>query len=123
MSVDPRQTSSLPAKLSPVKRSVAAALAALALVCAGAVASAAPASPCKARTYRVHAGDTLFSIAQRFGTTVHAIVRANGLDARGILRIGVRLRVPGGCADARAAAVAAPAPAAELSASARTRAL
>ena len=30
--------------------------------------------------YRVHAGDTLFSIAERFGTTVRALARANRLD-------------------------------------------
>src|SRR5881227_611504 len=85
-----------PAKLFAVRRPVVVALLVLALggVGAAAASSAAdqPAAGCKARTYRVQAGDTLFSIARRFHTTVQAIARANGLAVNGILRIGVVLR-------------------------------
>src|SRR6185437_14846198 len=99
MGSETRQTSSPPARLPTVKRSLAAALAALALVGAAGAAASAPAAPCRARSYEVRAGDTLFSIAQRFGTTVRAIAHANRLDPKAILRIGARLRIPGACAD------------------------
>jgi len=46
------------------------------------------------RTYLVRSGDTLTTIAQRYGTTVDALARANRLDPRGLLLIGRRLRVP-----------------------------
>lgn len=49
-----------------------------------------------ARRYRVRAGDTLSGIAHRFGTTVAALARANGLRPSGILREGALLRIPGG---------------------------
>jgi peptidoglycan hydrolase-like protein with peptidoglycan-binding domain len=44
--------------------------------------------------YRARAGDSLTSIAQRFGTTVTALARANGLDPAKVLPLGTRLRVP-----------------------------
>ncbi len=53
----------------------------------------------------VRRGDTLSHIAVRTGTTVAALRAANGLDARGFIREGQRLTVPGG----RAAPTAAPA--------------
>jgi LysM repeat protein len=43
-------------------------------------------------TYRVQRGDTLFSIAQRFSTTVDAIKRMNRLNSN-IINIGARLTV------------------------------
>jgi len=46
--------------------------------------------------YRVRAGDSLTAIAQRFGTTVQALARANRLDPAKVLLLGTRLRVPGG---------------------------
>ena len=49
-----------------------------------------------ARTYRVEAGDTVSRIASRFGTSVAAIVKANGLDARALIVVGQELKVPGG---------------------------
>jgi serine-type D-Ala-D-Ala carboxypeptidase/endopeptidase (penicillin-binding protein 4) len=107
-----------------VRRSLAVAFVALALAGAAGAAASAPASACRPRTYEVRAGDTLFSIAQRFGTTVRAIARANRLDPKAILQIGAHLRVPVSCADARASAAAAEgAPAAELTPSAFVRAL
>ena len=48
----------------------------------------------KTRWYVVRAGDTLFGIAQRFGTAVDTLRHLNRLGARTILRPGVRLRLP-----------------------------
>ncbi|HEX7587218.1 MAG TPA: LysM peptidoglycan-binding domain-containing protein, partial [Anaerolineae bacterium] len=44
--------------------------------------------------YTVRAGDTLFSIATRFGTSVDAISDANDLPANGLIYIGWTLKVP-----------------------------
>jgi len=66
-----------------------------------AAAAADPAST----TYVVRSGDTLSHIAQRCGSTVAALARANGLADPGRLRVGQRLVLP-----ATAAAVPAPAP-------------
>jgi serine-type D-Ala-D-Ala carboxypeptidase/endopeptidase (penicillin-binding protein 4) len=72
---------------------------------ASAPAWAAPASApvaCQPDRYRVHAGDTLTSIAQRFQTSIDALARANSLDPNGILRIGTVLRIPSaGCGEFR----------------------
>lgn len=45
--------------------------------------------------YEVQAGDTLFDIAQRFGTTVEAIVEANGLVDPADIAVGQILVIPG----------------------------
>jgi membrane-bound lytic murein transglycosylase D len=45
--------------------------------------------------YRVQAGDTVGSIARRFGTTVGAIQRANGLSRPDRIKVGQYLRIPG----------------------------
>jgi LysM repeat protein len=42
----------------------------------------------------VQSGDTLFSISQRFGVTVDAIMQANGLTDRDTVRIGQLLVIP-----------------------------
>lgn len=47
-----------------------------------------------ARRYRVRSGDTLTSVARRYGTTVPAVARANHLDPAGVLLEGAVLRVP-----------------------------
>ena len=45
-------------------------------------------------------GDTLFSIATRHGTTVHAIMQANNLRNPDFIFVGQRLIIPGGrCRD------------------------
>jgi murein DD-endopeptidase MepM/ murein hydrolase activator NlpD len=44
----------------------------------------------------VQAGETLFSIAERYGTTVEAIVAANGLSDPDLIFVGQRLIIPGG---------------------------
>jgi soluble lytic murein transglycosylase-like protein len=48
-----------------------------------------------ARTYVVAPGDNLTVIARRFGTSVDALARANGIDPRRILHQGRRLTIPG----------------------------
>ena len=62
----------------------------------GAPASAAPAPTVGSHT--VAAGDTVSAIAARYGTTVAAVVAANGLDDRALIRIGQTLAVPGATA-------------------------
>jgi hypothetical protein len=51
------------------------------------------AEPVALQTYVVHAGDNLTLLARRFGTTVAALARANGLDPAKPLLIGTRLHV------------------------------
>jgi LysM repeat protein len=75
--------------------------------------SAAPtASTAPARSaggaHTVASGETVSAIAQRHGTTVAAIVAANGLDSRAFIRVGQQLTIPGGAAAAPAAAAPAP---------------
>jgi len=52
-----------------------------------------PTSPCEV-TYIVQPGDTLSSIARRFGTTVAAIVAANGIVNPDFIWVGQRLIIP-----------------------------
>jgi LysM repeat protein len=53
-----------------------------------------PAPPAGTTIYTVQAGDTLFSIAQRFGITVQAIINANSLANPDALAIGQQLNIP-----------------------------
>ncbi len=48
-----------------------------------------------ARVHVVARGETAYSIARRYGTTVGALAQANGLSDATRLRVGQRLRVPG----------------------------
>jgi rare lipoprotein A len=60
-----------------------------------------------AGTYRVRAGDSLWTVARAHGTTVTALQRANpGVRARA-LRVGQRLHLPGHTPAARGATSAA----------------
>ena len=52
-------------------------------------------------------GDTLGGIAARHGTTVSALARANGIRNPALIRIGMRLAVPGGGSAPPAAAAEA----------------
>lgn len=64
-----------------------------------AVPTASPvptAVPGPGTTYVVKWGDTLYSIARRFGVTVNAIVAANGLTNPNFIRVGQVLIIPGG---------------------------
>lgn len=58
-------------------------------------------------THTVGAGDTVWGLARRHGTSVSAIVSANGLDSRAIIRTGQSLKIPGAVA-AGAAPASAP---------------
>ena len=49
----------------------------------------------EARTYRVKEGDSLFAIAQRFDTSVRALVRLNKIDDPHLIKIGQELKIPG----------------------------
>ncbi|MDQ7849130.1 MAG: M23 family metallopeptidase [Armatimonadota bacterium] len=51
--------------------------------------------PGAAVAYRVQPGDTLFSLARRYRTSVDAIVAANGLPSADRLRVGQQLVLPG----------------------------
>lgn len=44
--------------------------------------------------YTVSAGDSLWSIARRHGTTVEALAKANGIAVQATLRLGQKLQVP-----------------------------
>lgn len=48
------------------------------------------------RTHRVRSGQTLSEIARRYGTTVDAIKRQNGLGRRSTVRAGQTLTIPAG---------------------------
>ncbi|GAB2602091.1 LysM peptidoglycan-binding domain-containing protein [Pseudactinotalea suaedae] len=61
----------------------------------GAATTAAPATGAQ---YTVRSGDTVSGIAARHDTTVAAIVAANGLNARALIRIGQVLTIPGAAA-------------------------
>ncbi len=64
-------------------------------------AASTPASaPASTGTHTVVAGETVSAIATRYGTTVAAIVSANNLDSRALIRIGQALTVPGKAAAA-----------------------
>jgi LysM repeat protein len=82
-------------------------------------AAPAPAAPAPApaatasTTHVVRAGDTLWAIASRYGTTVAAVAAANGIANPSFIRVGQQLVIPG----ATAAPPAAPTPAPAASAS------
>jgi LysM repeat protein len=61
--------------------------------------SSAPA-PAKAVTHRVAAGETLSGIAARYGTSVAAITRANGIADASYIRAGQVLAIPGAATSA-----------------------
>ena len=55
----------------------------------------APAAPPAVATHRVASGETLSTIAVRYGTTVTEIVRANGIADPSYVQAGAVLRIPG----------------------------
>lgn len=64
-----------------------------------------PAAPPSEETYTeyvVQPGDTLFSIAQRFGVDVDELAQLNGITDPGLIYVGQRLRIPAGAKPARA---------------------
>jgi LysM repeat protein len=52
-------------------------------------------TPAPTSTYTVAAGDTLSSIAQRFGTTIKALQDANGITDPDRVVLGTKLTIPG----------------------------
>lgn len=52
-------------------------------------------SSCNGTWYTVQKGDTLYSIAKRYGTTVEAITYANGLKDPYVIKTGQKLCIPG----------------------------
>ncbi|MCL6595335.1 MAG: LysM peptidoglycan-binding domain-containing protein [Firmicutes bacterium] len=74
----------------PPKAAFAACCLALGLTAAG----AAPAAAAPPSTYTVRAGDTLSAIAARFGLSLTALERLNGLGPASVLRIGEVLHLP-----------------------------
>ena len=109
------QTLSLPARAGA---GVAAPAPAPAPTSVAAPAAASVAAPAGARAYAVADGDTLWDIAQRFGTTTDALVQANHLDDPDHLALGTQLSVPAARAAAPPAPAPGPAPAARASAAA-----
>jgi putative chitinase len=53
------------------------------------------------QSYTVRSGDTLSGIASRFGTTVAALQRANGISNPNLIYVGQKLTIPGGGAPSR----------------------
>ncbi len=81
---------------------------ALALVVAltlGVAVSPAPASAGSPVMYTVGWGDTLYSIAARYGMSVNVLMQANGLRNPNYIYIGQRLLIPGTVSAASAAAM------------------
>jgi murein DD-endopeptidase MepM/ murein hydrolase activator NlpD len=70
------------------------ALAALLLLCFWAVPALAQEPTPEPPVYVVQPGDTLFSISQRFSTTVEAIVAANGIADPSLINVGQKLVIP-----------------------------
>ena len=59
-----------------------------------------PAAAAQGQVHVVQRGETLSSIAARYGTTVQAFVQANGLRNANFVWVGQRLSIPGGGAPA-----------------------
>ena len=76
-----------------IKPEGAEAIAGLRALAEGAIPSAPAPPPSHFATYVVQRGDTLYSIARRYGSTVQAIMDANGLPNYNI-RVGQELRIP-----------------------------
>lgn len=83
------QTLALPEQTTPRARGPEGEPAA-----AAAAAAADPALPTVPAAHVVSEGDTLWLVAQRYGTTVEALTRANALERPDQLEIGTRLALP-----------------------------
>ena len=66
------------------------------------ISKAAHASASTHVTHTVVRGDTVWDLARHYGSTVTAIIDANGLDSRATIHLGERLVIPGGTHGAKA---------------------
>lgn len=57
-------------------------------------AAAGAAQPSADLVYKVAAGDTLYSVAKRFGLSQKAIMVVNKLDEKAVLSVGKYLQIP-----------------------------
>jgi len=80
----------------PVSRRGTTALCVLAIAALAVAGQASTTKASTSQTYVVKRGDTLTSIAARYGTTVTAIANANNIRNRNVVVIGRRLTLPGG---------------------------
>jgi membrane-bound lytic murein transglycosylase D len=55
----------------------------------------APARQRSVASHKVRRGETLASIAQRYGVSVSSLRKANGMRSRSVLKAGQKLRIPG----------------------------
>ncbi|MCA0451750.1 MAG: M23 family metallopeptidase, partial [Proteobacteria bacterium] len=62
------------------------------------------------RVHEVRSGDTASQVAQRYSVSLADLVRANGIEAPYIIRIGQRLVIPGSAQQTQTAIAAAPIP-------------
>ena len=83
------------------RRLIMAALVLLLMLAAAAPAFALPSEqPSLDGIHVVQQGETLSSIALRYGTTVQAIMLANGISNANLVYVGQRLQIPGGSSGA-----------------------
>ncbi len=83
-----------PYQVLDLQRPVRLALVVLAVLSVLAAPAAAQEPTPEPPVYVVQPGDTLFRIAERFGTTVEAIVAANDLADPSLIHVGQRLIIP-----------------------------
>ncbi|WP_236685298.1 LysM peptidoglycan-binding domain-containing protein [Demequina salsinemoris] len=67
-------------------------------------ASSGGSSSTTTATHKVVAGDTVWDLARKYGTSVARILSANGLSTSGVITIGQRLTIPGASAAGTSAA-------------------
>lgn len=48
----------------------------------------------RSKSYRIKAGDTIWSVAQRFGVSYRSLLEANALPTRHVLRVGQVISIP-----------------------------
>jgi len=53
-------------------------------------------------TYTIVQGDTLWSISHKFNTSIHALMKLNGLKKHALLHIGQVIKIPPATTDATA---------------------
>ena len=91
----PGQTIAIPAAPAPAAPEPAAGPAVELVSAVAPAAPSAPAAPPAATsTYVIQSGDTISSIAARFGVSAQAVLAANGLTASSIIYPGGKLTIP-----------------------------